>query len=66
MRRSGLPGVGRAALLMPGYFALVTAATWVALIELIIRPFHWHKTKHAVTASTTAKIAAPQSPMALG
>jgi len=50
---------------MPGYFALVTAATWVALIELIVRPFHWHKTKHGVTAPKTAKIEAPPGKIAL-
>jgi hypothetical protein len=46
MRRRGLKPYGRALLGMPLYYALVSAATWVALYELIVRPFHWHKTSH--------------------
>ena len=46
MRRRGLRGYGRALALMPLYYALVSAATWAALYDLIVRPFHWHKTAH--------------------
>jgi cellulose synthase/poly-beta-1,6-N-acetylglucosamine synthase-like glycosyltransferase len=46
MRKRGLRQYGRALLLMPLYYALISAATWVALYELIVRPFHWHKTAH--------------------
>jgi cellulose synthase/poly-beta-1,6-N-acetylglucosamine synthase-like glycosyltransferase len=46
MRRRGMRGYGRALLLMAPYYLLVSAATWVALFELIVRPFHWHKTAH--------------------
>jgi cellulose synthase/poly-beta-1,6-N-acetylglucosamine synthase-like glycosyltransferase len=49
MRRRGLRRYGRALLYMPAYYALVSAATWVALYELIVRPFHWHKTAHGQT-----------------
>ena len=51
MRRRGLRPYGRALLGMPLYYALVSAATWVALWDLIVRPFHWHKTAHAAPAA---------------
>ena len=41
-----MPGVARVLLTMPLYFALITLATWVALFELLFRPFHWGKTEH--------------------
>jgi len=59
MRRRGLRHAGRAALCMPAYYALVTAATWVALFELIVRPFHWHKTAHGRAARPAGRLAAP-------
>ncbi len=46
MRKRGMREYGRALAYMPLYYALVSAATWVALYELIVRPFHWHKTAH--------------------
>ena len=49
MRRRGLRSYARALALMPIYYALISAATWVALYELIVRPFHWHKTEHGRT-----------------
>jgi cellulose synthase/poly-beta-1,6-N-acetylglucosamine synthase-like glycosyltransferase len=58
MRRRGLKPYGRALLGMPLYYALVSAATWVALYELIVRPFHWHKTSHG-PAPAPPQIAAP-------
>ena len=56
MRKRGLRNYGRALLLMPLYYALISAATWVALYDLIRRPFHWHKTAHG-----KAKASAPPS-----
>jgi glycosyltransferase XagB len=32
--------------LMPVYYALVCLATWAALFDLALRPFHWAKTEH--------------------
>jgi cellulose synthase/poly-beta-1,6-N-acetylglucosamine synthase-like glycosyltransferase len=46
MRRRGMREYARALIYMPLYYLLVSAATWVALYELIVRPFHWHKTAH--------------------
>ena len=36
------------ALLTPFYWVLMSAATWMALGELILRPHHWHKTEHGL------------------
>jgi hypothetical protein len=63
MRRRGMRDYGRALLYMPLYYALVSAATWVALYELIVRPFHWHKTAHGrPKAPAAARIAGPAPP----
>ncbi len=60
MRKRGLRDYGRALALMPVYYALVSAATWVALYELIVRPFHWHKTAHGrVKPHAVVQIAGP-------
>jgi hypothetical protein len=36
------------ALLTPLYWGLMSVAAWVALVELILRPSHWHKTEHGL------------------
>jgi glycosyltransferase XagB len=36
------------ALLIPCYWALMSAAAYLALIELFVRPYHWHKTEHGL------------------
>jgi cellulose synthase/poly-beta-1,6-N-acetylglucosamine synthase-like glycosyltransferase/peptidoglycan hydrolase-like protein with peptidoglycan-binding domain len=36
------------ALLIPLYWALMSAATYFALVELFVRPSHWHKTEHGL------------------
>ncbi len=60
MRKRGLRRYGRALLYMPAYYALISLATWVALYELIVRPFHWHKTEHGrARPAGAARIAAP-------
>jgi glycosyltransferase XagB len=46
MRRRGMKGAARAMALMPVYYALVCLATWAALFDLALRPFHWAKTEH--------------------
>ena len=42
-------GHARAALTMPLYWPLVTLAALRALMELILRPHHWAKTRHGVS-----------------
>ncbi len=46
MSRRRIPGLARALLGMPIYFVLITLASWRALFDLIVRPFHWGKTDH--------------------
>jgi cellulose synthase/poly-beta-1,6-N-acetylglucosamine synthase-like glycosyltransferase len=36
------------ALLTPIYWVLMSAATYMALVELFFRPHHWHKTEHGL------------------
>jgi glycosyltransferase XagB len=36
------------ALLTPLYWVLMSVATYIALVELIVRPYHWHKTEHGL------------------
>jgi hypothetical protein len=36
------------ALLMPIYWLLMSAATALALVELVVRPHHWYKTEHGL------------------
>lgn len=36
------------ALLIPCYWVLMSAATYMALVELVLRPSHWHKTEHGL------------------
>ncbi len=37
-----------AALLMPLYWLLQSVAGYIALVELVVRPHHWHKTEHGL------------------
>ncbi|VTZ48344.1 Glycosyl transferase family 2 [Methylocella tundrae] len=38
-------------LLLP-YHLLMSVAAWAALYDLILRPFHWHKTEHGLARSS--------------
>jgi hypothetical protein len=57
MRKRGLRPFGWALFCMPAYYLLVSAATWAALYELIVRPFHWHKTAHGRSGLRAPRIA---------
>jgi glycosyltransferase XagB len=46
MHRRGMATLDRVLLLLPVYYVLISAASWVALLDLAIRPFYWAKTKH--------------------
>ena len=35
--------------LFPFYFILHTIASYLAIVQLILKPFHWNKTKHGLT-----------------
>ena len=38
------------ALTLPAYWPLGALAAWQAVVELFVSPYHWHKTKHGLTA----------------
>jgi glycosyltransferase XagB len=38
----------RAVVLMPAYYLLLTAATWAAMVHLVMWPYHWGKTEHGI------------------
>jgi cellulose synthase/poly-beta-1,6-N-acetylglucosamine synthase-like glycosyltransferase len=42
------PGLVWALPLMPAYMMLMSLAAWWALVDLTLKPFHWHKTEHGV------------------
>ena len=42
------------ALLMPIYWVLISVATYIALVELFVRPSHWHKTEHGLHVAEEA------------
>jgi glycosyltransferase XagB len=39
---------------LPAYYGLMSVAAWGALVELIAKPHHWHKTEHGL-AKTSRK-----------
>ncbi|PNG26433.1 hypothetical protein CR492_08500 [Methylocella silvestris] len=41
--------------LLAPYYLLISAASWAALYDLIMRPFHWHKTEHGLARSSWNK-----------
>ncbi|MGH8513105.1 MAG: glycosyl transferase, partial [Gammaproteobacteria bacterium] len=71
MSRRKLLGLWPFLPLLPVYYLLTSAAAWMALYDLILRPYHWHKTEHGLAktsrqglrtraASTAAVTAAPR------
>jgi hypothetical protein len=36
------------ALMTPAYWLLMSVASYMALVELFFRPYHWHKTEHGL------------------
>ncbi|WP_395698121.1 glycosyltransferase [Methylocella sp.] len=55
MRRRRLMGLWAFLPLLLPYYLLMSAATWAALYDLVLRPFHWHKTEHGLSKSSWAK-----------
>jgi cellulose synthase/poly-beta-1,6-N-acetylglucosamine synthase-like glycosyltransferase len=46
MRRRRMPGLARILLTLPALYVVVSLASWVALADLLFRPFYWGKTEH--------------------
>ena len=47
-RRPGQRGVWAAALLLPGYWVLISIAAWKGLWQAMIKPHYWEKTIHGL------------------
>lgn len=61
LRARRLRAFGPAVPLLFAYQAVISAATWMGLWDLIRRPYHWHKTQHDLAPSA---VVAP--PLATG
>lgn len=60
----GLRGLGRrrwfgTIATMPLYWFLMTPAAWLALWDFLVRPHHWHKTEHGLSAMLRRPSAGP-------
>lgn len=54
LRRTGQTHLGPWQALLPFYWLLIAVATLRALHEFAVRPFHWFKTPHRVSAASPA------------
>jgi glycosyltransferase XagB len=52
MERRRLLGLWRFLPLIPAYYLLASAAAWMALYDLISRPYHWFKTEHGLAKTS--------------
>lgn len=67
-RRRRITGAYRALATTPLYYLLIFAASWTALIEWFVHPFHWGKTEHGLRKqradlSATSRACAPPDPL---
>ena len=46
--RRGHDDLSLHALVIPAYWMLMSAAAYMALVDLFLRPYHWHKTEHGL------------------
>lgn len=53
--RQGRPELIVFAIFVPLYWIMMSIAAYYALRDLIIRPFHWHKTKHGLHLKKESK-----------
>ena len=52
MKRRKLLGLWPFLPLLFVYYLLTSAAAWLALYDLILRPYHWHKTEHGLAKTS--------------
>ena len=52
MKRRKLLGLWPYLPLLFPYYLLTSAAAWLALYDLILRPYHWHKTEHGLAVTS--------------
>lgn len=53
----GLKPLVAEALMMPAYWLLISLGAYKAILELLIRPFHWEKTHHGISRLTGFQLA---------
>jgi hypothetical protein len=54
LRKLGKPHWWATLATMPVYWLLISAASWMALWQLIVKPFHWNKTEHGLSKTLRA------------
>jgi cellulose synthase/poly-beta-1,6-N-acetylglucosamine synthase-like glycosyltransferase len=52
MKRRKLAGLWPFLPLLLPYYLLTSVAAWLALYDLILRPYHWHKTEHGLAKTS--------------
>ena len=52
MKRRKLLGLWPYLPLLFPYYLLTSAAAWLALYDLILRPYHWHKPEHGLAKTS--------------
>jgi cellulose synthase/poly-beta-1,6-N-acetylglucosamine synthase-like glycosyltransferase len=55
MKRRKLLGLWLFLPLLLPYYLMMSAAAWAALYDLVLRPYHWHKTEHGLAKSSRQK-----------
>jgi glycosyltransferase XagB len=58
MERRKLLGLWPFLPLLPVYYLLTSIAAWMALYDLVLRPYHWHKTEHGLAKTSRQKMIA--------
>jgi glycosyltransferase XagB len=56
MNRRRLMNLWSSLPLLPLYYLLASAAAWLAIYDLISRPYHWHKTEHGLAKTSRTSI----------
>jgi cellulose synthase/poly-beta-1,6-N-acetylglucosamine synthase-like glycosyltransferase len=62
MERRKLLGLWPFLALLPVYYLLTAIAAWMALYDLLSRPYHWHKTEHGLAKTSRQRTAAQREP----
>lgn len=57
LRRRGLGHLAAHTILIPVYWLAISAAAYMAIIDFVKRPYHWHKTPHG-----TSRVTLPVNP----
>jgi glycosyltransferase XagB len=56
LRMKAIQGWWFTLLTMPIYWILITLAGWMAIWQFIVRPFHWNKTRHGLSAFQKSQV----------